>query len=166
MNEWQILVASAAIIIGYKFVWYRLRTVVQPIRLEVAEIGETLLASSDLDKRDRALVQFLLDQTFSLKYAIAIVLLFPIAPIFADVDTVKKRQSDLSKERVVEMRDVVRKGMFCIVANSPITFLVFFVEIALFKLILPCGNGLVATLNGAQTLRERLENLTHWRFQH
>ncbi|MEP2182765.1 hypothetical protein, partial [Roseibium sp.] len=97
MNEWQILVASAAIIIGYKFVWYRLRTVVQPIRLEVAEIGETLLASSDLDKRDRALVQFLLDQTFSLKYAIAIVLLFPIAPIFADVDTVKKRQSDLSK---------------------------------------------------------------------
>lgn len=159
MTESQILIAAATAVVAYLYIGYRVRKYVQPIRLEIAEAGNRILDNSSTPDSVRRDIEFLLDNIFSRSIAILIVTMFPVVWLFASSDSKKHPVDGLPTEIQREVRDVFRKSVLCIVANSPITFFLFAFEVAIFDILIPFKNGVSRTVSTAQSLNEWANHL-------
>lgn len=152
MSEGYVLIVSTALILGYIYIGVRLRQFVQPLRLEVAQVGEELLADPKTPDRVKRELRTIMNHSFSVRLAVLIVVLFPLLWL-----TNWKRDSGshpldrLDSEDRMEAVGVYRKGIICIVANTPITMLLFLIEMLIFQIVLPYRNGFTRLVTKMQS---------------
>lgn len=164
MTGWQLIAVSTGLALIYLYVGHRLRQFMQPIRLEIAEEGEELLADPSVPESIKGNLRFILDYTFSTQAAFLIVVFHPIAWFVRKPRAaIASAHARLDSDQKRAVRDVYRKGLMCVVANSPFTFVLFCLEILLFDIILPARNGIARTVAKSQSAREWVERHS---FQH
>lgn len=163
MNEWEVLAISAGLIIAYMYIGHSIRRYVQPIRLELAEVGETLLADDEVPDGTKRTIKTILNALFSMRMAVLLLILHPVAwflrPRHGNGRLPESVDEDLRREIV----DFYRKGALCIVANSPITLVLFMLEVVVVDVLLRVTNGISGTVSKLPSDRRWTSNNS---FQH
>jgi hypothetical protein len=81
LRFWLVLVISAALVVGYTLLVRRLAELLQPMRLEMAELGNRLL-KSDLVQEDKNVVKFMVTHAYSPWSEIGFAIVLPFAVVF------------------------------------------------------------------------------------
>lgn len=137
------VIIAASIPFG-SFLHSRLATLAQPLRLELAEKGERLLAHPDLPKEIRSQVRFMLNTAFGMPVALLLplTLAFPFVAVIALLfrpDWLAQSLRDLSSlppEQRAQFYEVMRIHDRVRTANHPVLQLVLELE---FILLVPVG---------------------------
>jgi hypothetical protein len=144
MSSIQLLLAATAVFAIYAFLTSRVYSLFQPMRCELADEGEALIADESIPEDIRLDVESVLDRAFSNGAAWLIVVLFPYAAVLA-LFSGPASQSALDSLPVKvrgKIMAVMRKGLFCVLSNSPLAFLIFVLEVLLLAcLYVPVGIG-------------------------
>ncbi len=140
-----VVLGLTTLVVGYMLLLRRLADVVQPIRLDIAEVGEKLLASS-ISERRKAQVAFYLDNAFNGLVLPLACLLLPAFFIVALIKIVTK-----SKWEYPTVGNDERKisGLFTIsvAAANPVFALVFLLELVIFMPVLFLASGQSAVVS-------------------
>jgi hypothetical protein len=151
-NLIELIAMPAALLVAYLLFFRRLADVVQPLRLEMAELGERLLASSISDRR-KAQVSFYLENAFS-GYVMALaVVLFPVFVALTLIQSVFKQKIEDIHASPEEKKLAVLFTVSVFAAN-PLFGLILFAELFLLGLTLFTISGQAAVVSAiSRTLR-------------
>jgi hypothetical protein len=146
----QLFMVLTAGVVGYLFVLRRLADMAQPLRLELANAGERLLASGISHARKNQ-VSFCLGNAFSGYVMLIAVLVFPVAVLGKMFS--KRAALDTVHQSFDEKKLTVLFGVSAFVAN-PIFGTILAVEFFLLGLVLFIAHGPAAVAAAVmQTLR-------------
>jgi hypothetical protein len=141
---WLVACGSAAFL-GYLIVLRRLADIVQPYRLQLAELGEKILAEAPSDaRRDQA--RFYLDNAFSGWVAPGVAMALPVVAVLAPFFSGRFRQDDVPTR---DDRTLMLLFSLSVVAANPLFGMIMAVEalfVALFVVVISGPSGLAAAL--------------------
>ncbi|AKC07184.1 hypothetical protein [Agrobacterium tumefaciens] len=147
MNAYIVLATACVIVILYAYIRVRVANFVQPLRLELVDRAEKLLARHDLLEEDRRGIEHTLDSVFSVFTAwLFALMVFPCAIGSAFR---KKKNSELRKGVAYrkELYEFIRIAVPCTLASSPLAFIVFFTAALLATLIaLPVKTAIMLSM--------------------
>jgi hypothetical protein len=135
VSEIQLLIAAAALICIYHFLRARIAVLLQPLRLELAETGETLIADETIPADYRDSIELILHLAYSAGAAWMLVAAYP----YVSLKMLRRSQdrndplAGLSAEKRRALSFVIRVGTISIFANSPLAAFIFMLEILLFR---------------------------------
>ncbi|UWR77912.1 hypothetical protein K4L04_08190 [Phaeobacter inhibens] len=139
MTEYLLIIScSVLIVLGYHLFARRLTDEMQPLRIRTLEMIEEIRSNPTIPDRVKKDLDTLAGQLLNKRAAWFIVLLFPVGFFLSlgpdrDPDRVKIAHHP----RKAKIQQVVWDGAHCIVANSPICYFIFQIEIAILKLVRP-----------------------------
>ena len=125
-----------AVVVAGGYIWFlnRLNRLVQPIRLSMADLGESMLDSESLAPEIRKQVRFYLDNAFEWWPTLAGVLIFPLAYIvilFGRTDPVEIALARSSVKDRANYNKVAQLFTASQIAANPIFFLILSSEVVL-----------------------------------
>jgi len=143
MTTIQIMVLVAFGFACYGFLSARLSKTIQPLRLKVAEDIEDLISDESIKKNTRDDLDRLGDSLFSKFGAWMLILTYPIGVYYAlKGDDGKHQEPGKGHPRRKEISYTYASGIFCMMASSPLTLVVFFVEVMLLMIVFaPLGKA-------------------------
>ena len=154
MNEGELFLVKgalglAAAAVTYALVVRRLADIAQPYRLELAALGERIIAEgSSTDSRDQA--RFYLDHAFSGWVAVAAVVLVPFASLWTLATFWRRGPQKVRASREDDRAAILFLGSI-FVAN-PIFGTLMMIEFFLFGLILSLAGGTAAVMSAVDAL--------------
>ncbi|WP_215844017.1 hypothetical protein HHS34_005690 [Acidithiobacillus montserratensis] len=150
-------------ICGYGWVLRRLADEVQPVRLQLAEFGESLLVQESLDRMQRLYVTWCLDHAFS-PWPMAIAsLITPFLAIKLAIVGLRK-PSHYDDSRLAKLTWMFLLSTF---AANPVFGIVYSLELLCLGLILLIRGGIPLVLRmAATTVRIESVSLSHAMRQH
>lgn len=165
MSDIGLLLTIGGSALLYLVIKNRLAALIQPLRIELAFVGEGLLKRRGNSAKDNNLIQFILTNAFN--PWVAWTFAFAITP--AVIKVAIQRITDRSNNDVPENPDFdewrfYRLGLASILSTSPIAALLFIVQFAaLLMLYLPVGRAakLIATYGDIAAERANLESHQH-----
>lgn len=80
------------VILTYAFLCARIATAVQPVRLQMAEIGEELIAVDDFPQIEKKFIALELERTYSSIFMWIALIVLPIAVVFVVVDNIRGKK--------------------------------------------------------------------------
>jgi hypothetical protein len=130
-------------LIAYLYLKHRIAVELQPFRLEMAAMGERLLAEPELSERDARLLETQLSVAYSGIGPWIFVVMTPFAAIRTAylILTGARKPADSSPHRLVrELNIVERRALISMMANSPVAAVIYVSElIVLMLLMIPLG---------------------------
>lgn len=138
MNSVYFVMGAALLaVILYGWLSRRLTDLFQPLRFDVIETAEELMSDADFPDQLKSVVSATSDLTLSRFAAWSFVVTFPIRAIFARFRKDRKSKvSNLDVAHQKKLRFVLFGGLVCILANSPLAFVLAAVEVVIFQCLL------------------------------
>ncbi|MDP6876209.1 MAG: hypothetical protein QF521_22025 [Alphaproteobacteria bacterium] len=150
MTVYEMLFAAFVVSIAYWLLCNRLARSIHPFRLEMAEIGESLLADERLPDLARRNVIRELDGAFSPRVAWTMVLLMIPASLIVVWYAIRRQPLPAFVSIPADLRDDWRTfGLIAIASNfasSPLAGIIFAAEFAILILLLVPSGRLIAEL--------------------
>jgi hypothetical protein len=167
MNAYMLLGLSGFTVAVYLVLSNRLTAILWPLRLHIAELGETLLADPRMPVLHRKRIEHELNYTFSLPRAWLCVFIVPVAAVLAFRDKVLDRNVDPIADVPQDLRPNLR--YFCAltvvstIGNSPLVAVLVLIEVTLCLVTwLPLGTLLRESIKMLDAfdmrLRDRMYN--------
>lgn len=114
--------------LGYSYLNARLRLALQPARLRLASVGESVVADETIPRRIRGNILFLLDHAFSARAAWAVVFLIVPSIIITALERNKGRSKELNaldRSKVDRIKSCYLLGFGCLMSNSLLACFIF-----------------------------------------
>ncbi len=147
MNAYVLLAIAGLTVVLYAYVRMRVANFVQPLRLELVDRAEKLLARHDLLDEDRRGIEHTLDSVFSVFTAwLFALMIFPCAIRSAFR---KKKNGEFRKGVAYrkELYEFIRIAVPCTLASSPLAFILFFTAALLATLVaLPVKTAIMLSM--------------------
>jgi hypothetical protein len=145
MIDAHVLVSIGVFAILYLILCNRAISLVHPLRMEMLELGERLLADHRLRDDEAKAVETGIAYAYSSWIAWAFVVGLPVAAIATIIDRVRGRENPLScgeRDLQNDLNRFLRLATVSLLANSPLAaFLFVIVFVACSILFLPIGNA-------------------------
>lgn len=153
MTGIHILIAAGALTLAYLYLAYRLRKFAHPLRMELFDAGEAIMDNCDIPEAVKESVNFALLNSRSVWVAVVFLALYPVFSLLPRKSGDAQRYRDLPPGMRREIRDFFGKAVFCMVANSPVTALVFSVEFFVLGILFASRDGVFRALEETRAIR-------------
>lgn len=133
MTVYLSLAISVGIVMAYMYLSARLTRFVQPMRIDVVDAAESLIADPEVPENVKKSVDAISNCLLVGRVGWLFVLLFPIRSVIFRLRG-RRNQAQataLTSVQQKKYRFVQSVGMFCIFANSPMVLLIAGIEIAI-----------------------------------
>lgn len=154
-----ILLYTAVSLILYIVACNRLLYLVQPLRIELAYLGEELLSRKDLAESEKGFIEFSLNNAYNRLLAWTAAIAFTPVVLFIALERLRafvnhdRHAYELRTPRDVDLARFRRLSLYSTMATSPIAATIFGVQFMFwFALFFPVGKSIRSTIEIAEQI--------------